>query len=77
MRRAVRYLAISGRNPQTHITEIFEALRAPGPDGRAAVCKTAEAGSAPAGASHRLPRRSASRGSPQDRGQDMGAELVD
>ena len=31
-----------------------EALRAPEPDGRAAVCKTAEAGSTPAGASHRL-----------------------
>src|SRR3954469_19072800 len=34
-----------------------EATRAPEPDGRAAVCKTAEAGSTPAGASHRLPRR--------------------
>ena len=37
--------------------EGVEATRAPEPDGRAAVCKTAEAGSTPAGASHRLPRR--------------------
>ena len=35
-----------------------EALKAPEPDGQAAVCKTAEAGSTPAGASQRLPRRS-------------------
>ena len=34
-----------------------DALRAPEPDGQAAVCKTAEAGSTPAGAFHRpLPR---------------------
>ena len=44
--------------------EGVEAARAPGPDGRAAVCKTAEAGSTPAGASHRLPPLSPSRGSP-------------
>src|SRR4051812_46702913 len=39
------------------LRERVEATRAPGPDGRAAVCKTAGAGSTPAGASHRLPRR--------------------
>src|SRR4051812_49951076 len=37
--------------------ERIEATRAPGPDGRAAVCKTAGAGSTPAGASDRLTRR--------------------
>src|SRR5215831_16481671 len=51
--------------------------KAPEPDGRTAVCKTAEAGSTPAGASHRLPRRSLSRDSPQDQGQAMSGELVD
>src|SRR4051812_10678066 len=37
------------------LRERVVAVKAPEPDGRAAVCKTAEAGSTPAGASHRLP----------------------
>src|SRR3954451_15841914 len=44
--------------------ERVDVTRAPEPDGRAAVCKTAEAGSTPAGASHRLPPLYPSRGTP-------------
>ena len=53
-RSRTRFNSWRGHGSPTRV----EALKAPEPDGQAAVCKTAEVGSTPTGVSHRLPRRS-------------------